>query len=149
MMRTPATPPPPSAVRPVTRRSRLLVVDDDPMIRRFVRRVLTTDHDVSDVAEGADALAFLARGESFDLVLCDVMMPHMSGIELYRHLQLAFPLMAEKVVFITASARAPSVQEFLRTAPVTTLEKPFGARDLRDMVEGRLALQREIIARGA
>ena len=83
---------------------------------------------------GHGALALLA-GERFDLILCDLMMPVMTGVELYEHLRAQDPELARRVVFMTGSALVPGkVEDFLRSVPNLRLEKPFGMPELQSVI---------------
>ena len=125
------------AVAPVSaapRRGRVLVIDDEPAVGRVVGRVLERDHDVSVVCDAADALARIAAGESFDVVLCDLMMPGITGQEFFRVLSQRNADLARRVVFLTGGAVTPHTDEFLRTTPNVTLLKPFAPCELRRLV---------------
>ena len=122
------------AARGKTRRGRILVVDDDVMIHRTVKRLLR-DHELVCTESARDALALLARGETFDLILSDLMMPNMTGIEFYNELVAHYPALARRVVFVTGGALATvKVEGFLRSAPNVTLEKPFGVPEMQALV---------------
>jgi signal transduction histidine kinase len=128
--------PPPSIVAP---RARILVVDDDEMIQRVMKRLLR-DHDVTCVASGSQALALLADDARFDVILSDVTMPVMTGVEFYRELAARSPALARRLVFVTGGARAATgAEEFLRSVPNVTLEKPFGQLELESVVASMLA----------
>ncbi|TMQ08858.1 MAG: response regulator [Deltaproteobacteria bacterium] len=119
----------PIAVRP----GRILVVDHDEMVHRTMSRLLR-DHDLVCTGSGHGALALLA-GERFDLILCDLMMPVMTGVELYEHLRAQDPELARRVVFMTGSALVPGkVEDFLRSVPNLRLEKPFGMPELQSVI---------------
>jgi signal transduction histidine kinase/CheY-like chemotaxis protein len=116
------------------RRGRILVVDDDEMVHRTIKRLLR-DHDLVCTESGHGALAILARGEYFDLVLCDLMMPTMTGVELYEHVLARDPELARRVVFVTGSAVVTSkVEDFLRSVPNIRLEKPFGMPEIQSVI---------------
>ena len=66
-----------------SRRGRILVVDDDVKLGSAMRRALIQEHDVLTETNAAEALKRLVGGEQFDLVMCDLMMPHMSGMDFY------------------------------------------------------------------
>ncbi len=66
------------------RRGRILIVDDEPLVANVIRRVLAKEHDVVTAIVAREALAMCAAGEKFDLILCDLMMPVMTGMELYH-----------------------------------------------------------------
>ncbi|TMB29249.1 MAG: response regulator, partial [Deltaproteobacteria bacterium] len=61
-------------------RGRVLVVDDEPMVGSSIRRLLGRDHDVVVVQSGKDAVAKIAAGERYDVILCDLLMPEMTGM---------------------------------------------------------------------
>jgi signal transduction histidine kinase/AmiR/NasT family two-component response regulator len=130
-----------SGVVPVARavktgpRRRVLIVDDDAALGRAVGRGLSGHHDATIVTSGADALARIGSSEPFDVILMDVMMPEMSGMELYERLRALAPKQAEQVVFLTGGAFSPAAREFLDRVPSPRLDKPFKSEDLLAIVE--------------
>jgi nitrogen-specific signal transduction histidine kinase/CheY-like chemotaxis protein len=117
-----------------SRRGRVLVVDDDALVRVAVRRVLSSRHDVFE-AEAPDALARLRAGERFDVVLCDILMPVVTGMDLYRAVAEAAPEQAARFVFMTAGAFTPAARAFLETSGMRRLAKPFDPAELRETVD--------------
>jgi CheY-like chemotaxis protein len=117
---------------------RVLIIDDDVMVARSVERVLSAAHSVTVVHSAAEGLARIAEGSRYDVILCDVMMPTMSGIELHRQLRAVAPSEADRLVFVTGCALLPEVRAFLDAVPNTCLEKPFDAEALREFVERRV-----------
>ena len=117
----------PTAQLPVTgRRGRILVVDDEELVLRSVRRILSQEHDVLAMISAADALALCAGGEKFDLILCDLMMPDMTGKGLAsRSSLLVAPEQADRMIFITGGAFTEKARAFLSETPKEHLEKPF------------------------
>lgn len=116
------------------KRARILIVDDDEMVATAARRILSADHDVETTNEAGDVLARLHDGERFDLILCDLMMPHMTGMELYDRLLQDHPDEAARVVFLTGGAFTSGADAFLDRVSQRTLEKPFDAVQLRCLV---------------
>ena len=114
--------------------ARVLVVDDEPAVGFAVRRVLR-GHEVAVVTTAQEALDILATGKEFDVILSDVMMPGMSGIEFYAALARLHPRMASRVVFVTGGAFTPESNAFLDRVSNERLEKPFDLHDLRAMVQ--------------
>ena len=114
------------------RRARILVVDDEPLVGRAVQRILAP-HEVVACASGAAALAELSSGP-FDVVLCDLMMPEMTGIELHARLAAEAPEVARRIVFLTGGAFTTGAREFLAQVPNACLEKPFDPAALRAAV---------------
>jgi PAS domain S-box-containing protein len=121
------------------RRGRVLVVDDDVAIGLSLRVALADEHDVIVTASGREALELLRQDDAFDVVLCDVMMPDMTGLEVHAALVAAgHAAVAERIVFVTGGAFAPRVSEFLDQMTNARLEKPFELDALRDLLRARL-----------
>jgi CheY-like chemotaxis protein len=133
--RAPAAPERAPAAPVKSTRARVLVVDDEPAVGRSIQALLAPDLDVTHVTRGAEALARVARGEGFDAVLCDLMMPEMSGIELFIELQRKNPALARRVVFLTGGAFTDQARDFLAHAEHPPLEKPFTETALRAAIE--------------
>lgn len=117
-------------------RARVLVIDDEHLVGRAMSRALSS-HDVVTTAQGSRGLALLQH-QHFDVVFCDLMMPEMSGMDLFEALQHTRPEMAEKVIFMTGGAFTPRARDFVAAIPNPTIEKPFGVQMVRELVEARL-----------
>ena len=117
------------------RRGRILVVDDEAVVLRSVTRILSKEHDVVAIGAAAEALALCTGGEPFDLILCDLMMPEMTGMDLHRELLLVAPDQAGRMIFITGGAFTEKAQTFLTDPPKEQIEKPFQAANLRAIVQ--------------
>ncbi|MEX0824496.1 MAG: ATP-binding protein, partial [Woeseia sp.] len=102
----------------------VLVVDDEPAIGLIFRRVLR-DHEVTAVTTAREGLELLASGKHFDVIFSDLMMPEMSGMELFAELTRQFPHLAGRVVFISGGAFTPEAQAFLDRVGNERLDKPF------------------------
>jgi PAS domain S-box-containing protein len=124
-------------------RGRILVIDDEPVILSAIRRIIEREHDVVVSSDPREALKRLESGEVFDIVFCDLMMPHLGGDQLYARVREANPSMAERFIFITGGAPAPRVQAFLDEVQNERIEKPFGVQSLREIA------RRAVNARGA
>jgi PAS domain S-box-containing protein len=120
---------------------RILVVDDEPMVGRSVQRLLGGEHDVTVLERGQQALALLERGEQFDLVLCDLMMPDLSGIDVYEALEKSRPEVLDRFVFMTAGVYTERARLFLERVPNLKLEKPFELDKLHRVVGDALAAE--------
>jgi signal transduction histidine kinase len=110
---------------------RMLIVDDEPMILGALRRSFASDYHVTCVGDGRKALDRLRAGERYDVILCDLMMPEMTGIELYAELGKLAPDQMERVVFVTGGAFTPRAREFLERVPNARVEKPIDFQNLR------------------
>jgi PAS domain S-box-containing protein len=116
------------------RRGRILVVDDEAMVARAVRRSLEGVHDVALENSARSALARIQGGDRFDVILCDLMMPEMSGAELHRALATAAPEQAGRMVFMTGGAFSPAARSFLESVDNPRLEKPFDPTQVLDLL---------------
>jgi CheY-like chemotaxis protein len=117
------------------RRGRILVVDDEELVLRSVQRILSQEHDVLAMASAEEALAVCAGGEKFDLILCDLMMPDMTGMDFHRELSLVSPEQADRMIFITGGAFTEKARAFLSETPKEHIEKPFYSANLRAIVQ--------------
>jgi PAS domain S-box-containing protein len=131
-----ASPGRPDAARPA--RSRILVVDDEPLVGRAVQRALSGRHEVVVEQGGRAALARLARGERFDLVLCDLMMPETTGMDLLEELTRLDPAHAGRVAFLTGGAFTAAAREFLERSGRPRIDKPFDPEGLLAAVDALL-----------
>jgi CheY-like chemotaxis protein len=123
-----------AAPRAVATRRRVLVVDDEAEIGDSLKRLLGGAHDVVSATRGADALALLERG-TFDVILCDLVMPEMTGMDVYRRLSSERPEVAARVVFMTGANVGGGLSEFLAGVRNECIEKPFDRARVFSVVE--------------
>ncbi len=121
-------------------RAHVLVVDDEPLIGSSVRRTLAR-HRVETVTSAREALDRLLGPDRFDVVLCDVMMPGMSGPDLVEELVRRESYAARRVLFLTGGHLSDAERDLVRSLDVTTLEKPFEPATLRAEVDHILRLR--------
>jgi PAS domain S-box-containing protein len=109
---------------------RALVVDDEPAVRDLISRQMQRRGYRVDVAEDGEAAAGLAARREYDIILCDVKMPKMSGADVFARLALASPDVCERFVFVTGDAVAEDVATTAATHHVPVLSKPFTSAEL-------------------
>jgi CheY-like chemotaxis protein len=115
-------------------RRRILVIDDHPMIHRLIFRLLASDRVV--VCDSArDALGLLRDGEHFDVILCDLNMPDMSGLEFHRELTSLDPAAAARTLFLTGGPLDEASALFAQELPERVLQKPLEVRRLREAID--------------
>jgi signal transduction histidine kinase/ActR/RegA family two-component response regulator len=114
-------------------KARVLVIDDDVFVASSVARVLD-NCEVTVTTSGRDGLRYLDGDTDFDVVLCDVMMPEMSGVEVYEHLRATNSNMLSRLVFMTGGTFSEREREFIARASNEILEKPFDSDALKDIV---------------
>jgi CheY-like chemotaxis protein len=115
-------------------RRRVLVVDDERLVGDAIARVLAEENDVVVETQAAEVLARLSRGERFDVILCDLMMPVMTGMDLYAELLRSNPSAVGRIVFMTGGAFTPRARAFLETVSNPCLEKPLDMSKLRGLI---------------
>ncbi|HMJ11042.1 MAG TPA: ATP-binding protein, partial [Polyangiaceae bacterium] len=114
----------PRAVMP-SRRARLLVIDDEPAILRAVARSLRREHDVVTEESGHGALERLREDRDFDVILCDLMMPTISGSDLYETVCTTYPGLERRIVFMTGGVFTDRAKDFLSGIDNTCIAKPL------------------------
>jgi C4-dicarboxylate-specific signal transduction histidine kinase/CheY-like chemotaxis protein len=130
------TPPPAAAPPPrVAARRRVLLVDDEIQVLRALQRGLSPTHEVVSVTSALEALDRIGAGERFDAIVCDLMMPEMTGMDLHARLLSLSPEAARRTLFITGGAFTPRAREFLERVPDRRLDKPFDADAVRRLID--------------
>jgi CheY-like chemotaxis protein len=119
---------------------RALLIDDEPVIRFALRRFFERQGWLVD--EAADGRAALDRllddgphAVDYDVVISDLRMPSLSGIELYRRLERDRPAVLQRLIVSTGDASSPEAAAFLERAPCPVLQKPFELATLRRLVD--------------
>jgi CheY-like chemotaxis protein len=126
---------------PRKRRGRLLIIDDEVVFSGSLRRLFSSEHDVTVVNRAREALDQLRAGERYDAILCDLVMPEVSGIDLYIELQQIAPEQAGCMVFLTGGSFSERSQQFLDAIANPWFEKPCNLEQLRTAI-------REVVVRG-
>jgi PAS domain S-box-containing protein len=114
-----------AAARVATPRSRILIVEDEPMVARALRVELQNRHEVVVARGGDEALELLLNDDRFDMVLCDLSMPQPDGVSIYERLRGERPGVHERFVFMSGGAYTERTRKFLAEVPNPRLEKPF------------------------
>ena len=112
------------------RKTRILVVDDEPSVCRLLQRLLEeAGHLVDTAPDGQTALECIAR-QRYGLILLDVRMPDMNGMEVYEKAREIAASVAERIVFLTGDIMAPELQNLLQRTGAPFLTKPFQTQEL-------------------
>jgi signal transduction histidine kinase len=136
-------PPPRAASQPIAapRRARILVVDDELVVGSTVRRLLASDHEVATMNSAQQVIEHLSQGARYDIILCDLMMPEVTGMDLYAAVCKLAPEQAKRMIFMTGGAFTHKAREFLSEVENPRVEKPFEPTGLKDLVNTRLIEQ--------
>ncbi len=129
----------PAGQPPKVSGARVLVVDDEPLVRELLGQELAGEGYRVETVDGAAAALDRLRGDDYHLVLLDMKMPGMSGIELYQQTCKLKPSLARRVIFITGDTMSPDTREFLSQAKVPYIVKPFSLEKLKGEI--RVALR--------
>jgi signal transduction histidine kinase len=127
------SPPPPKPVARAARGLRVLVVDDEPAILTLFPALLRPNT-VTVASSGARAIELLRSDATFDLVICDLMMPGVSGMDVYREVSTLRPALCGRFIFMTGGTYTDASRAFLDDARAPVLEKPFDLEKLRGLV---------------
>ena len=121
-----------------TESMRILVIDDEQMVRDLLVTALgEAGYNVDGMQDAQRALKVL-ESEHYDLLLVDIHMPDMNGMEFFRALALRELASAPKVIFITGSAGEPEIADFLESTGRPVLAKPFDLSILESLVKSEL-----------
>jgi PAS domain S-box-containing protein len=129
-----AKPQRPSSEPSPQRRARVLVIDDEEIVGRTVERILMRHHDVRLETDPRQALSLLAQ-QSFDIVLCDVTMPQVTGRQVYETVLAGNPELAKRIVFLTGGALSEELEQFLAGLSNIVIHKPFSVDKLLTVVQ--------------
>ena len=118
-------------------RGRILIVDDELGIRAAMARMLR-EHETVEAEDGRAARVLLEEDQRFDLILSDMMMPMVSGMDLHEWLSKVNPKLAKQFIFITGGAFTPRTREYLKKVDNLSLEKPFNVAKLKQIICGMI-----------
>ena len=116
-------------------RRRILAVDDEALLLKAYRRMLGEAHDLVIALGAHEALGVFEKDTTFDVVLCDLQMPEMSGMELYAAVGERHPALANRFIFVTGGAFSGDARRFLEESVPAVIQKPFSVDDLLALID--------------
>jgi CheY-like chemotaxis protein len=117
-------------------RPRILVIDDEPSFRTTLKMLLDAHgFEVTVTDTGTKGLTLALEPPPFDVILCDLMMPGMTGMDLHDQLAQKSPEIARRLVFLTGGAFTARATTFLSTVENAYIEKPFELHHLLSKIE--------------
>ncbi len=125
-------------------RGHLLVIDDEEDICEAMKEALSPYHDVVTTTDPHQALELLAAGQRFDVILCDVRMPKMTGIDFHTQLETNNPAQASRVVLMSGGGFTRRPGDPATVLPRPLIEKPFAIKQVLSLM--REAMHREPLA---
>ncbi|MFP2962702.1 ATP-binding protein [Myxococcus sp. 1LA] len=118
---------------PAPRARRILVVDDEPRVVDLLRRLMR-GHELVSAANGREALERIRATPDFDVILCDLMMPELTGMDVYETVRATWPGLHERIVFISGGVFSVEMQRFLKEVKNPLLTKPFEPQRLHGVL---------------
>ena len=122
------------------RRGTILIVDDEPAIIRSTRRILEKEHDILAAGTAEEALEIIRANHNIDMLLLDVFMPGMSGLELAETLKRWSSPLAQRIIFMTGGASNMEISRFLTESNAPVLEKPLDIQLLNALISDMITL---------
>ena len=113
---------------------KILVIDDEKSIRNTLKDILGFEGYQVEIAENGILGIELAKNTDFDIILCDLMMPQMTGMELHAWLVTRAPQLARRVVFVSGGAFTPSASAYLESVDNLEFTKPCDPSELKALV---------------
>jgi len=116
-------------------RKRILIVDDEVHLLRSLKRLLEDDYDVITAVGGKTAIELLAKDNAeYNAILIDLMMPDMTGADLYQYIAMQYPQVLHAIIFMSGGV-PNAVKDFLNSVENPFLEKPFKKEEIISAIE--------------
>ncbi|HVV84904.1 MAG TPA: response regulator [Kofleriaceae bacterium] len=120
------------------RRGRVLVVDDEPPVLARLEAILGGAHDVVAAGSGREALAIVDADRNFDVIVCDLGMPGLTGLDVYERIRSTYPELATQVIFLTDEHFSPRAHAIMESSLAAVIAKPIDADELLALVDARV-----------
>ena len=117
-------------------RKRVLLIDDEPFMLKSLQRLLEVKHEVIAALGGDAAFKLLeeANGQ-FDAIICDLSMPGIGGVDLYRYIVKKYPKLEQRMIFMSGGAYTQQNKDFVASINNPQLEKPFSYEEILSTIE--------------
>jgi signal transduction histidine kinase/CheY-like chemotaxis protein len=123
------------SITAITERATIMVVDDDERVLRAYSRVLRNGYDVILASDGQEAIDLLSSGSRPDVLISDLLLPEVDGVELFQWLESQRPTLARATIFVSAATTVPHYAEFCQKLSNPILEKPVSKERLLSAIE--------------
>jgi len=121
------------------KRLQVMVVDDDELVGKSIKRLFRDEYEMTTANSAKEGLELLAlKHPQYDIVLSDISMPDMDGMEFFYEIEKAFPKLIERIIFMSGGARTARQEQFLSKHRCKQLSKPFQPVDLRQLISAIL-----------
>jgi CheY-like chemotaxis protein len=119
----------------ITKKGRILVVDDEPGVRALLEEVLTqSGHSVDVIGDAGSAMEIIDAGTIYDVILADIRIPGMNGVELCSLILRKKPKMKNRIIVITGDVMGTDIKAFLTQNNLSYLSKPFNIEALKEKI---------------
>ena len=112
----------------------VLVIEDEPIIARVCSRILKIDGYNTDIADSGEMALEMVNKREYNIYICDIKMPGMSGIEFYNYIKEQYPERINRLIMITGDLLSSDTREFLRDINIPYILKPFTPDELREAI---------------
>lgn len=112
----------------------MLIIDDEPSLAKTLGFLLQDENDITLATSGRQALALLSQSLDYDVLLCDLMMPSVSGMDIFDWLQQAHPGKEAAMIFMTGGTFTPKAAQFVSSIPNPTIDKPFSVETVQEII---------------
>ena len=124
----------------VKKDARILVIDDEPSIRQLLEKSLSrAGYSVDVITDASSTVEIIDAHTIYDVIISDIRMPGMNGLELYTHIVRKMPAMANRIIFITGDVMGADIKAFISSNKIPYLAKPFKLKALEEMIDNILA----------
>jgi signal transduction histidine kinase len=137
-------PRPATKVEVSTRRRRVMLIDDEPLLLKSLSRMLQSHHDVVTAIGGATALDLLQEDGDYDVIICDLMMPEVDGQHVHMALRESYPQLVEKIVFLSGGVFTERMSDFLEEQKPKLIDKPVSRANLLKLITSMPARDRDL-----
>jgi PAS domain S-box-containing protein len=118
---------------------RILVVDDEPGVRKLLEKAFTSKgHSVDVISDAASAMEIIDAGTIYDIIITDVRMPGINGMDLYKLIIRRMPEMKNRVIVITGDVMGEDIKSFLTDYQIPYLTKPFKVKEIEEKIDNIL-----------
>ncbi len=116
-------------------RGRILLIDDDNELLQTLVQLVSDSHETVAFGDAREALQMLKSNSEFHLIICDMMMPKMGGMEFYDRIKAEMPELCSRILFLTGGSFTKKTTDFLNQQEIRSCEKPIQADDLMEHIQ--------------
>ncbi|MBC7742555.1 MAG: response regulator [Bdellovibrionaceae bacterium] len=112
----------------------VVIIDDDVDLLETMKEIVSEEHKTNAFLNAADALFYLTENSNVDVIICDLMMPNMGGIEFYERLKVQAPQLLNRIIILTGGSFTAKTAHFLNQPDIRAFEKPLRKDELLNLI---------------